>query len=305
MSAGYDYGNARLAAMRSRLPDASRLRRLAQAAGPGDLLTLLGQEAEFRSIGPGPGDGGRDGRSTAEALVERWRGIRERSLLRFYDPPIRRLVEALVLPLDAERVVALLRWRRARARGAPPGGSVAPGALLDEQALDRLARMPTDGALLRALGGTGVLAPESAAAVATLAGETAAVDPEARTAAVEAGLREAVERARAARSQARGPDAALVRALLAREAADRATIDAELAASGPAAAALLERALLLARLVELEQRAHREPLGIGPVAAYVAAVELTAIRLRAILARVAGAWRDVDAAPYLAGAMGG
>ena len=304
MSAGYDYGNARVAGLRSRLLDAACLRRLGQASGPGDFRALLGQEPDWRSLESSPGEAGRDARSAAEELVERWRSTRQRSLLRFYEPPIRRLVEALVMPLDEERVIAILRRRRAGTRDAE-GAILAPGALLDRAALERLARLPSDATLLRALGETGLLAPEAAAALAALAGEaSSAGEPEARTAALEAGLREAVERARARRAGGRGPDAAFVRALLAREAADRAAVAAELAASGPTPATLLDRALLLARWSELEHRAHRDPLGIGPVAAYVAAVELTVVRLRAILARVAGAWRDADAAPYLAASPG-
>ena len=305
MSAGYDYGNARVAGLRSRLLDAACLRRLGQASGPGDFRALLGQEPDWRRVGSSPGESGRGARSAAEELVEQWRSTRLRSLLRFYEPPIRRLVEALVMPLDEERVIAILRRRRAGTRDAEDA-ILAPGALLDRAALERLARLPSDATLLRALGGTGLLAPDAAAALAALAGEaSSAGEPEARAAALETGLREAVERARAGRAGGRGPDAAFVRALLAREAADRAAVAAELAANGPTPAALLDRALLLARWSDLEHRAHRDPLGIGPVAAYVAAVELTVVRLRAILARVAGAWRDADAAPYLTASPGG
>jgi hypothetical protein len=306
MSAGYDYGNARLAGLRGRLVDSACLRRLGQAAGPGEFVALLGQKPDWRSIGSSPGERGRDGRAAAEDLIERWRATRQRGLLRYYEPPIRRLVEALVMPLDAERVTAILRRRRAGTRGAAASGTVAPGALLDQGTLDRLARMPTDAAFLRALGGTGLLGPEAAAALATLAEEAAtSSEPEARAAATEAGLRAAVDRARAARAQGRGPDAAFLRVLLAGEAADRDAVAAELAATGPAPAALLERGLLLKRWSALGRWAYRDPLGIGPVAAYVAAVEFSVVRLRAVLARVAGAWRDPDAAPYLAGATGG
>lgn len=305
MSAGYDYGNARLAGLRSRLPDAGLIRRLGHAAGAGELVALLGQEPDWRSIGTSPGEVGRDARAAADDLIERWRAARQRGLLRYYEPPIRLLVEALVMPLDAERVTAILRRRRAGTRGAAAPGTGAPGVLLDRGTLDRLAKMPTDAALLRALGGTGLLGPEAAAALATLAEEAAtSSEPEARVAATEAGLRAAVDRARATRAQGRGADASFVRALLARETADREAVAAELVASGPAPAALLERALSLGRWSALERRAHRDPLGIGPVAAYVAAVELRVVRLRAVLARVSGAWRDLDAAPYLTGATG-
>ncbi len=41
------------------------------------------------------------------------------------------------------------------------------------------------------------------------------------------------------------------------------------------------------------------------MAAFVAAVELTVVRLRAVLARVAGAWHDEQAAAFFSGAQGG
>ena len=305
MSAGYDYGNARLAGMRSRLPDAGCLRRLGQAAGPGEILAILGQDPDWRSLGRPSGTAGRDGRGAADDLIERWRAARQRGLLGCYEPPVRRLVEALVIPLDAERLVAILRRRRAGIPGAAIAGTIVPGALLDEGTLGRLAGMPTDAALLRALGGTGLLTDDAAAALGTLA-ETVdpSAAPEERAAATEAALGAAVERARVARARGRGPDATAVRDLLAAEAVDRKAVAAELAAGGPAAASVVERVLRLARWAALDHGAHRDPLGIGTVAAYVAAVELTAVRLRAILARVAGTWREEDATRFFAGATG-
>ena len=305
MSAGYDYGNARVYGMRGRLLDIGRIRRLGGAAGPGEFLALLGQEPDWRPLVASPGEAGRDGRAAADDLIERWRAARQRGLLRLYGPPIRRLVEALVMPLDAERVVEILRRRRAGAPADAVERTVAPGALLDERALGRLAWMPTEAGLLRGLGAGGLIAPDDAAALGTLVeGPVASADAEARAVATEAGFRAAVERARAARAQGRGPDAASLRAILAGEAVDRDAVAAELAANGPTPAAVLERTLALARWTALDHGAHRDPLGIGPVAAYVAAVELTVIRLRAVLARVAGAWRDEHVAPYLAGATG-
>jgi len=90
-----------------------------------------------------------------------------------------------------------------------------------------------------------------------------------------------------------------VQALLAAEAAARDAVAAALTTAGPAAAAVVERALCLSRGAALDRRAHRDPLGIGPVAAYVAAVELAALRLRAVGALVDAPARG-DASRFLA-----
>ncbi len=306
MSVGYEYGNARLAAQRARLPGSARIRRLGQASGCGEVLALLGQDLDWQPIGRSPGGIGGDARAAAEDLVERWRAAREGGMLRYYDPPVRPLVEALVMPLDTERVVEILRLRRAGTPADEIERRLAPGALLGEPLLRRLARTPTDAALFRALGAAGLVPGDAAAALAALtAGAGGFAEREARTAATEAGLRVAVERARAGRVVGRGADAAAVRAILAGEAADQKAVAAELAANGSTPAAILERSLALERWAALEGAAHRDPLGIGPVAAFVAAVELTVVRLRAVLARVAGAWHDEQAAAFFSGAQGG
>ncbi len=305
MSTGYDYGNARLAGLRSRLPDAGLLRRLGQAAGPAELLVLLMQEPDWRSLGRSPAEPFPGGRAAVDDLVDRWRASRLGALLGYYEPPVRRLVEALVLPLDAERLVALLRRRRAGQPAEAIARTLSRGALLDEATLARLAGMPTDALLLRALGPTGVVSEGAAAALGASAEAAASSGtPEERAAATEAALRAAIERSRRDRADGRGGDAAAVRALLAVEAADRDAVAAELTTAGPASAAILERAMCLSRWAALDRRAHRDPLGIGPVAAYVAAVELAAIRLRAVGARVGGAWREEDASRFLAPATG-
>ena len=64
-------------------------------------------------------------------------------------------------------------------------------------------------------------------------------------------------------------------------------------------AALAERALTLERLDGQARSGRRDPLGIGTVVGYVAAVEAQAIRLRAILARVRAGWPAAFTAPYL------
>jgi hypothetical protein len=126
MSAGYDYGNARLAGLRGRLVDFACLRRLGQAAGPGEFVALLGQEPDWRSIGSSPGERGRDGRAAAEDLIERWRATRQRGLLRYYEPPIRRLVEALVMP-STRTASRRSSGGVGRGRGRAAPGTVAPG----------------------------------------------------------------------------------------------------------------------------------------------------------------------------------
>jgi len=151
--------------LRSRLPDAALLRRLGQAAGPAELLVLLTQEPGWRSLGRSPGEPVAGGRPAVDDLVDRWRATRLGALLGYYEPPVRRLVEALVLPLDAERLVALLRWRRAGQPAEAIARTLSRGALLDAATLAWLAGMPTDATLLRALGPTGVVSEGAAAAL--------------------------------------------------------------------------------------------------------------------------------------------
>ena len=102
----------------------------------------------------------------------------------------------------------------------------------------------------------------------------------------------AADRARDARAAGRGTDAAQVRRLLADERIARAAAVAELLSTGAAAASLVERTATAARLEALARAARRDPLGIGAVAGYVAAVELQAMRIRAALARVVVGWSD-------------
>ena len=304
MSIGYEYGNARLAARRARFLGSESIRELGQARGPGEFLALLAHEPDWRAVRRGPAAPGADARAAAEDLVERWRAAGQTEVLRHYDPPIRRLVEVLVMPLDAERIIEILRRRRA---GSPPDEvdrSLPPGALLGEGTLGSLLRTPSDAALFRGLGEIGFIARDAAHALAALAeGRAGFPDPDARAAAVEVGFRRAIEHARGDRAQGRGADAAEVRAILAAEAADRDAVAAEMAVHGPTPAAVLERTLALERWATHARRAHRDPLGIGPVVAFVAAVELTAVRLRAVLARVAGAWHDEQLAACLVGVV--
>jgi hypothetical protein len=115
----------------------------------------------------------------------------------------------------------------------------------------------------------------------------------------EANLTAAVERHRDARLTGRGADVDLVRRALAREATDRRAVLRELAEGGTALATLAERALTLERLDGQARSGRRDPLGIGTVIGYVAAVEAQAIRLRAIVARVRAGWPAAFTASYL------
>lgn len=282
-----DYGLARVAALRGRLLDGPTIGQLRGAATPAAFLRILEGTEDWAPIVRLVGPLGADPLAAAEAAIERHRSLRIGGLVRWFEPPTRPLVEALVLPLDAERLVALLRVRRSGATAEAIGTLVAPGALLGPAELGELARAATLTDLVVRLAVLG-LVPAATLAGLIRAGEEA-VDP-AGWAAFEASLAEAVEAGRWAKAGGRSSNAAFVRALLRREAEDRAAVAAELEATGPVAAARLERALVLARLEGLVRRARREPLSIEPVAAYVAAVELQAIRLRAILARLRSGW---------------
>jgi hypothetical protein len=120
------------------------------------------------------------------------------------------------------------------------------------------------------------------------------------TADLESMLMEAIERARRARTEGRGANAAAVRQMLEQEEDEVEAVIAELDEGGPTVATLLQRSTRLARLDALAALGRRDPLGIGAVAGYLAAVEVQAIRLRATIARVRAAWTVEDAAPYFA-----
>jgi hypothetical protein len=315
---GYDYGNARLAARRAGLPDRALLRRLGQAAGPGELVALLGQQPAWRAFVARAGAADGDARTAAEQLVERWRSNEEGGILAYYDPPVLPLVEALVMPVDLERALEILRRRRAGPLSDETARRLVPGALLAADDLQRLARAPSEAGFVAGLARAGLLALDALPALLAMArgsapargaapahGAAPARDGDARAAEMEGALVRAVHTARLLRARGGGADAAEVRALLAAEAADRAAVAAELATRGPAAAAVLERTLALARWADRVRRAHRDPLGVGPVVAFVAAVELAVVRLRAVIAQVAGGWHEEEAAAYLVVRPGG
>jgi hypothetical protein len=114
----------------------------------------------------------------------------------------------------------------------------------------------------------------------------------------------AVDRARDDRAAGPGANAATVRKLLAAERAERIATEAELAEAGPSAAWFAERSSRIARLDAVARRGPRDPLGIGAVAGYVAAVEVQAIRLRASLTAIVAGWSPEVVAPYLVGTRG-
>jgi vacuolar-type H+-ATPase subunit C/Vma6 len=280
----YDYGNARIAARRARLLDAVAYGRLSEAASPAALVAMLAGLEDWRPVfgevttltgDPGP---------AIDAAIERHRSRRLAALPRWYAGRTRRLVEALVVSLDGERLLEVLRRRRAGESAELIGAAVAPGALLDASAVGALAREPSIAALLTRAAAFGLLAVPDARAVARRAtGGAEAVE-------IESALHELTLAARRARAGGRGTDAQLVRRCIDDEAAVRASAVAAFRESGAAAATLVERAATLARLDALARLGRRDPLGIGAVAGYVAAVEVQAIRLRAVLAGVAAGW---------------
>ena len=289
----YEYGNARIAALRGRLLDGPSLRRLVEAGSAAELLVLLERAEDWRPILREVAPLAADPQSAFEVSVERHRSARLGALPRWYAPPARGLVEALVLPLDAQRVVALLRRRRAGETPEAVGATIVGGALLGTAQLGAVGRAPTFAEAVRQLARLGVVQADAVASLAELREVGRAWEP------VEAGLMEAFDRARLARVAGRGGDAARVGAIIAAERADREAVAEELRGDGTSAAAHVERATTLARLDRLAAAGPRDPLGIGAVAGYVAAVEAQAIRLRAILARVAAGWSSQLVGTYM------
>ncbi len=281
-----EYGNTRVAAMRSRLLTAAELRRLEQASGAAELLGLLERAADWQAVLRGLGPLAANPATAVEAAAERVHAERLAALPRFYGGSLAGPVEALVLPLDHARLVALLRRRRAGERPEAIGESLVRGALLSVSDLGRIARAPSpaDGVLLAAR--LGVLGRPGADRV------VAAIRSGADDARVERLLAQAADQARDALAAGRTRACRRVRALLDDERAIRAAAVAELEAAGAAPASFLERTATAARLEALARAARRDPLGIGVVAGYVAAVELEAMRVRGALARAVVGWSD-------------
>ncbi len=291
---GYDYGNARIAAMRGRLLDRADITRLGDSATASVMVTQLERSADWAPILRRVAPLGTEASVALETAVEFHRSARLGALPPFYDGSECRFVEALVLPLDAERVVAVLRRRRAGEAAERIATTAVPGALLNAAAVAAMARAPGLAATLRPLWGRGVISRDDAKAI--IAAETRGT----ASASVESMLQAAIDRARWERVDVRGEEAAALRRLLEHERAAQEAAIVELGEAGPTLATVVDRTTRLARLDALSALGRRDPLGIGAVAGYVAAVESQAIRLRAMIARVRVHWSAEDVAPYLA-----
>jgi hypothetical protein len=280
-----DYGNARVAAMRSRL---------AEAGSPATLLGSLEREEDWAPVLRMVSALAAEPAAVVDAAIERHRSARLGALPRFYEPPFRALVAALVVPLDVERIVALVRRRRAGAGPDQLGATVVGGALLSPVELGRLVRAPTLGDFGPILLSLSLIDTDAVRELRS------ATDPSAARERWEAALAAAIDRTRRGWAAGRGADAAAVRSVLADERQARDAAAATLAGGDSAGAAMIERGAALARLDGLTRIARRDPLGIGPVAGYVAALEAGAIRLRAILAGLVGGWSRESVGSYLA-----
>lgn len=288
----YDYGNARIAVLRSRLLDVHDLRRLAELDSPAAILASMERSEDWRSILRETTPLFSDPQAALEASIERQRGVRLGGLIRWYDGAARSLAEALVMRLDLERVVALTRRQRGGSAAATVGASIVRGALLDVADLGAISRTSDRAGLGRILVRAGVLPPS---AVRALTGD----DGDQRD--LEARLVAVFDDARMRRASGGGQDARTVRAILEAERGVRAVVATELQEGGPSAAWLMERSTTLASLDRVAHAGPRDPLRIGAVAGYVAAVEAQAVRLRACLARVVAGWGPEAIAPFLAG----
>jgi vacuolar-type H+-ATPase subunit C/Vma6 len=289
----YDYGNARVAAARSRLLGSDDLQHLLDAPSPTALLALLERLDDWRSIVAEVATLAAPPAQAIGAAIERHRSHRLAALLRWYPSPIRELVEGLVIPLDVERLVAVARRLRAGEPSDQIGAAVPPGALLDADAIGSLARASSFGMLLDRASAKGLLTRAAGRAVTRLAATGA---PSNR---IELAVVEAADRARLLRASGPGEADRAVREVVLRERAVRMRAATDSRDAGTAIAALDERNATLARLDQLARLGRRDPLGIGTVIGYVAAVEAGAIRLRAVVASLVAGWPSEVVGEYL------
>jgi vacuolar-type H+-ATPase subunit C/Vma6 len=290
----YDYGNARVAVLRGRLLDASGFRQLGDADSPAAFLGALERLDDWRPVLRETEPLFGEPQAAIEAAIEHHRSARLGAIVPWYDGSARLLVEALVMSIDAERILAMIRRRAGGASASAVGRSVVAGAILDAASLGALARTPTLSGLVRGLASTGLLPRVETRAI------IAGVEAHRGQRWLEDRLTAAFDVARGERAGGGGPDALHVRSVLEAERAERAIVARELLDAGPGTAWLVERAASLARLDRQASRGPRDPLGIGAVVGYVSAVEAQAIRLRAVLTRIVAGWGPEVVAPYLA-----
>lgn len=293
MSDAYDYGNARVAGRRGRLLAPDAILRIAESGSPAAASAQLERSADWHRSIEQARQSTTDASGVLETAIELHRASELTALPRWYAQPARRLVEALVAGLDCERVIAILRRRRAGQDVETINQGIVRGALLDDSQLAEIARANPPSAAMILLVRFGLLERDDAIRVARIFGEA---DP----AEIEAMLLAAWDRARMHRAAGAGGDAVNVRDMLAEEARDRAAVREELAAGGAAGASLVERSLAFRRSERRARVARRDPNGIGPVAGYVAAVEDETVRLRVASARLSGGWTREVARSYLA-----
>lgn len=279
----YDYGNARIAARRARLLSERDLELLADSGSPAGVLAQLERRPAWASAVRSIRSMAGEPDTMLELAIERVRADELGALPTWYEGRTRALVEALVVGIDHERIVAILRRQRAGEAAASIIPTIVGGALLDAGRLATLAHQPTLPRALGLLARWGMLDAAGAASLANRAGELA-------PSAFEEALRAALAAARSRRVDGRGPNAERVRAALAAEVAERGAVRDELDANGPAAAALVERSLRRRRLARQMHDGRRDPGGIGAAVGHVAGVEAQAVELRTTLARVTAGW---------------
>ena len=219
MSGDYDYGNARIAARRGRLLTSETLDRLAEsgsaAAAAAQLERIPAWERALDTARQSAGDAA----GSLALAIEHHRAAELGALPRWYHGTARRLVEALVLGLDLERVAAVLRRRRAGQSPEEVNATIVSGAFLDGMALAELARQPSLAAAVGVLRGHGLLDwPEAHELIRLVAGqEQDSLSPVGpfEPARFEAALSAAWTRARERRAVGSGDDARMVRRVIA------------------------------------------------------------------------------------------
>jgi vacuolar-type H+-ATPase subunit C/Vma6 len=279
----YDYGNARIAARRAQLLTPRDHELLADTGSAAGVLAQLERRPTWASaIGSIRSMAGEPD-TMLELAIERLRAHELAALPTWYEGQARVLAEVLVVSVDHERIIAIMRRQRAGERAATIVPRIVGGALLDAGRLTTLAHQPTPAHAFALLARWEILDADRAAA---LTGRAKELGPDA----VERAVREALDGTRSARVSGRGANPDRVRTALAEEAAERSAVRDELEANGPAAATLVERSLRRQRLARQARAGRRDPSGIGCVIGHVADVEAQAIALRTTLARVTAGW---------------